>query len=650
MPRKEELAIIIRAKDEASKYLKTIHGGLRGLREQIFSLKGAIVGLGLGYVLKDIIDTAGEMESFAVQLRSVSASAKEAEQSLKWIREFAEATPFATDEVVQAFVRLKAVGIPVTEDVMKAIGDASFAMNRDIRDVAAALISFETEPLRNLGIEMTRQGDTAVLQSGRIRMTVKNNAKEIRDAIIEVFLKRFPGAMKEAESSWKGLTAIFGSGVDELKADVGETLMPTLKELLKEHFIPLVGEAREWVKANKEMLAQDVEGFFRGVAEAVRDLADAYVTLHYAYEGWQLFRRDMKKEIVVKPGPLIAFFDWMASKAGIGTLEDINKEWGQFQENLKDVPIIRADTVKEVVKAVNDLNDGLGDTTDNVKDVDKIWDATLKRIKESVEERERIEKEARDAMATIHDDYLQYTLSKESYLTYQIGKEYEERKADLVAALEANRISYEEYIEAIREAEEVKNFAIKQGLEDLKGDTDGWAKHMEQVQIQAARNMQDALAEFYFDWQRGEFDDLLNNFVRMLQRMAAEELAFITWSQGIKPIGSAIWGALGSLFGSSALTAPVPVPGAPPIAIAQHGLEITEPIFGIGRSGQRYLFGEAGRERVIPEGTGINASYSMTISVPISIDTINKRLISSIRSDIEEALPRIVDRRIREIM
>ena len=72
----------------------------------------------------------------------------------------------------------------------------------------------------------------------------------------------------------------------------------------------------------------------------------------------------------------------------------------------------------------------------------------------------------------------------------------------------------------------------------------------------------------------------------------------------------------------------------------QHGGMINEPIWGIGASGQSYMFGEAGPERIIPTGASTrNGGGVGPVTINVNVDSINSDVdLEKIKPVIERAL------------
>jgi len=79
----------------------------------------------------------------------------------------------------------------------------------------------------------------------------------------------------------------------------------------------------------------------------------------------------------------------------------------------------------------------------------------------------------------------------------------------------------------------------------------------------------------------------------------------------------------------------------------QHGGMINEPIWGIGKSGRGYMFGEAGPERVIPTGASMRDGGGIgPVTINVNVDSINSDVdLEKIKPVIERALQEVHSRR-----
>ena len=79
----------------------------------------------------------------------------------------------------------------------------------------------------------------------------------------------------------------------------------------------------------------------------------------------------------------------------------------------------------------------------------------------------------------------------------------------------------------------------------------------------------------------------------------------------------------------------------------QHGGMINEPIWGIGKSGQKYKFGEAGPERITPTGASTRSGDGIgNVVINVNVDSINNDVdLEKIKPIVERALLEVHSRR-----
>lgn len=239
----KRLEVIARLRDEMSGTIKTIDGNMARMAaatEAHFArvnrtmnmVKGTIMAVAGSTAVKAMTEQAAAVERYGVQLNALLGSEEKAQAALARIREFVAKSPLDTDEVVQAFVQLEAVGVRSADKITEKLGNVAVIFNRDLRDVVSGFVSGGTEVLRRLGVEMSRSGDTAVMKSGEIRMAVANTTEDIRNGLLEIWEKRFPNAMELATSTFSAKMATFRSNVSDTVADIGTAFLPAMKGVL----------------------------------------------------------------------------------------------------------------------------------------------------------------------------------------------------------------------------------------------------------------------------------------------------------------------------------------------------------------------------------------------------------------------------------
>lgn len=187
--------------------------------------------------------------------------------------------------------------------------------------------------------------------------------------------------------------------------------------------------------------------------------------------------------------------------------------------------------------------------------------------------------------------------------------------------LDARAISWDVYAREVFAAQDSYDAANKK----LKETTD----EMTEFAKQAARNMQDAMGDFFFDAMEGKLDDLAGNFTKTINRMVANLMAsqlmnFLTGDFGkTGQMGGALGNIFGSLFGGARA-------GGGPVS-----------------AGSAYLVGEEGPElfrpnqsgTIIPNGGAVAVYNNFTIS-----GQADRRSQQQIAAEVGAAVDRAVRR------
>jgi PAS domain-containing protein len=147
-----------------------------------------------------------------------------------------------------------------------------------------------------------------------------------------------------------------------------------------------------------------------------------------------------------------------------------------------------------------------------------------------------------------------------------------------------------------------------------------------------------ASSDLFFDLMTKKWDgaksalrDFCGTVLQSFQRLAADLLAQQLWKL-IFGVGGAALGGVKDFFGA-----------APTKSMAGGGT-ITEPVVGIGRSGNLYQFGEGGKwEDVVPRGSA--GSGGIILNMPISVGSeYGNKIAVQIRQECEAAAERVIRR------
>ena len=105
----QKLKIDIVAKDRTKQALGKLQGSLGRLKNAVFSLKGAFIGLGTGLVVKSFVNTGRSVEDLQVRLKQLFGSTQEGAKAFEVMSDFASKVPFSLEQIQEASGNLAVV-------------------------------------------------------------------------------------------------------------------------------------------------------------------------------------------------------------------------------------------------------------------------------------------------------------------------------------------------------------------------------------------------------------------------------------------------------------------------------------------------------------------------------------------------------------
>ena len=194
-----------------------------------FSLAAGGITAALSAMGFGAIRTSAKFERFESILTTIEGSAERARRSMSWVTTFAAKTPYEVDQVMEAFVRLKAYGVDPADGSLRTLGDTASAMGKDVMAAVEMLADAQTgefERLKEFGVRAKAQGNQVAFTYERagkvITVTAKKNSAEIRKALLGIFDSRFAGAMDRQSRTFDGFLSNLGDWWTKFQLKIGE--------------------------------------------------------------------------------------------------------------------------------------------------------------------------------------------------------------------------------------------------------------------------------------------------------------------------------------------------------------------------------------------------------------------------------------------
>lgn len=272
---------------------------LTGLARRAGQALGAVAGFSFAAITGGAIRTGAKFEQFAATLETIEGSSERARAAMRWVEEFAKTTPYELDEVMEAFVALRAYGIDPTDGSLRTLGDAASAMNKPLMQAVEMLADAQTgefERMKEFGVRGSAAGNQIAMtyqRAGReVTATSRKSANEIRRNLLGIFDSRFAGAMARQSGTMMGLWSNLMDMATSFQRQIADA---GLFDFVKAELAALLGQVNAaadngqmaaWAKQISEGLVElltslkalvtevDWVGFTQGIISVANGFAD----------------------------------------------------------------------------------------------------------------------------------------------------------------------------------------------------------------------------------------------------------------------------------------------------------------------------------------------------------------------------------------
>jgi len=186
------------------------------LKGVIGTIGPMLAGLATVGVARAFVSVATETDRLRGQLETMVGSADKAGIAFKALEGFAAKTPFSLEQSVEAFVKLKALGLEPTERALLSFGNTSSAMSKSMTQMIEAVAdasSFQFERLRDFGITAAQEGDRVKFTFRGITTEVGKSSAEITEYLTALGENNFGTAISR---QMEGLPGLFSNLTDEV--------------------------------------------------------------------------------------------------------------------------------------------------------------------------------------------------------------------------------------------------------------------------------------------------------------------------------------------------------------------------------------------------------------------------------------------------
>lgn len=184
-----------------NRYAKSSQDSFARITRAAKGLAAALIG---GQLARAMITTTSNFQTLGVRLEVATGSIQNANLAMTELQKIAATTPFAVEQVVDAFIMLKNLGLDPSRRSIIAYGDAAGALGKTLDDIVQGVADAATgefERLKEFGIKARSEGDKVAFTFKGVTTTVNKSAAEIEGFLRGLFEANFAGGMeKQAET------------------------------------------------------------------------------------------------------------------------------------------------------------------------------------------------------------------------------------------------------------------------------------------------------------------------------------------------------------------------------------------------------------------------------------------------------------------
>ena len=240
-------------------------GSMFGGMGKGFAVAGGIAAV--GYALKDVanksVDATIKYQNYEAVLTTSFGNSGKAKSAMDNIIQFASTTPYAVDELTQAYVRLRNRGFNPTLETLTSIGDLAASQGKDFMQVTEAILDAPQKQFirlqEALGVDVQALQKTKQLKFVGLGQTkiIKDDPEEIKKTVLEFAkMKGIMGSMNAISKTTGGQVSNLEDNFDLLYKTIGDRFKPEIDSTITS-ISSMVASVKGWFEIPVSKKLQD---------------------------------------------------------------------------------------------------------------------------------------------------------------------------------------------------------------------------------------------------------------------------------------------------------------------------------------------------------------------------------------------------------
>jgi len=258
----KQVNIDIIAKDKTRQAMQSATNNVDKVKNAVFNLRNALIGLGAGVAIKSFIDVGKQVESLQIRLKFLFNSAEEGARAFDTMAKFASKVPFSLEQIQQGAGNLAVVSKNAEElqKMLEITGRVASVTGLDFRTTAEQIQRSFSAGVASADI--FRERGVRDLLGFKAGATV--TAEETAEAFEKVFGSngRFANATTDLANTLEGRLSMIGDKFFNFQKIVAESFFIGLKQEF--------GSLDKALEENEEVIKKVAMAVGKGLSNAVK--------------------------------------------------------------------------------------------------------------------------------------------------------------------------------------------------------------------------------------------------------------------------------------------------------------------------------------------------------------------------------------------
>jgi len=272
----KQVNIDILAKDKTAKAMQSATKNVDKVKNAVFNLRNAFIGLGAGLVVKSFVDVGNQVESLRIRLKFLFGNAEEGAKAFDTMAKFASKVPFSLEQIQAGAGSLAVVSKDADElaKMLEITGNVASVTGLDFRTASEQIQRSFSAGIASA--DLFRERGVRDLLGFKAGATV--TAEETAEAFERVFGKNgtMAGATKDLANTLQGTLSMIGDKYFAFQKTVAEAFFVGLKQEF--------GALDKALQDNEAVIQKVAKAVGKGLSDAVILAGDAIEFLRENFE------------------------------------------------------------------------------------------------------------------------------------------------------------------------------------------------------------------------------------------------------------------------------------------------------------------------------------------------------------------------------